>query len=158
MIETSRDAFTGEVIIQDLAVLRKFGQLLAFDYFEEDAKVFELYEQSAFVNFGKAFTTSDLSHLLKKYSKQLVGEDFGMRDWRHICISFKRTRIPAIAKLLDNHDSLEAAQAGHSRAIENRIYGVAEDYMEGTPQDILADFLKASTRWHEDLHLVPGEL
>ncbi|KAG1832560.1 hypothetical protein DFJ58DRAFT_736345 [Suillus subalutaceus] len=66
-------------------------------------------------------------------SVEKIGFPLGVNSWRHISTAFKR--------------KLEALQAGHSRATENRIYGLSPDALASGAEDLLPLFLQASNNW-----------
>ncbi|KIK25617.1 hypothetical protein PISMIDRAFT_22752 [Pisolithus microcarpus 441] len=59
---------------------------------------------------------------------------------------------------MDENDTVDALQAGHSRATENRIYGLSPEALPGAAEDIIPLFLQASVRWQLIMHTIPGGL
>ena len=58
---------------------------------------------------------------------------------------------------LEDQDTVDAAQMGHSHHVDWMRYGVTERSTAGLAEDFLGPFLEASTKWHNVLGLVPGK-
>ena len=146
------DAHTSDMIIQDLAIARPFAQFAAYLCFPNDPAIHQLYDCQLFANFGKEFTTTNISTCMKGYTMKFIGKELGVQDWRHISISFRRKLATAIEELIseDGNETIAAAQAHHSRTIENRIYGIsAVALATGNADDIFPLFLQHSTDWQD---------
>lgn len=57
---------------------------------------------------------------------------------------------------MNREDDVDALQAGHTRATENRIYGLSPQSLAGAAEDILPLFLEASTKWQKCCKAMPG--
>jgi hypothetical protein len=156
LIPEPLDAVTGDILIQNLCVLRPFAQILASQVWPDQANIFEMYRDKVFINFDHLLETSDLTHGLEEFSLQALNFKIGTNDWRHMCISWKRLRMATLLKKLEEHETVEAAQAGHSRIMDVMHYGVTTNLFEGAQEDIIPLYLKASASWQSDLHITPG--
>jgi len=88
MIPHAFDAHTSDIIIQHLVIARPFAQFAAYMCFPEDAAIHQMYDSQLFANFGKPFTTTDITACLHKYTMTFIGKEMGVQDWRHISIGF----------------------------------------------------------------------
>lgn len=59
---------------------------------------------------------------------------------------------------MEEHDTVEARQATHSRKTEVRLYGLSADALSGVAEDVLPLYLDASTDWQIEAKAVPGGL
>jgi hypothetical protein len=121
------DAHTSDILLQHLAIARPFAQFAAYMCFPDDAAVHQMYDAQLFANFGKPFTTTDITACLHKYTMTFIGKEMGVQDWRHISIGFRRKLSTALEDLIreDGKDTVAASQAHHSRQTENRIYATS---------------------------------
>lgn len=151
------DAVTSDILIQDLALARPFAQIAARACFENE-EVVQLYKDMLFVNFNRKFTTEDLSSVMAKYSLPRVQFAIKVNSWRHIQTAWKRKfRCSPEAEVEEAEDvDVDALQAGHTRATENRIYGLSTQGLAGAAEDVLPLFLQASTAWQERCEATPG--
>jgi len=146
------DAHTSDMIIQHLAIARPFAQFAAYICFPDDAAIHQMYDSQLFANFTKAFTTTNITTCLQKYTMQFIGKELGVSDWRHISIGFRRKLSTAMEDLLeqDSNETIAASQAHHKRSTENRIYGISTIALaSGSADDIFPLYLKHSTDWQE---------
>lgn len=157
LIPHGLDAVTSDILIQDLAMARPFAQLAARICFQ-DENIVQLYKDMLFVNFNKMFTSKDLSLVMAKYSLPRVQFSLTINPWRHIQTAWKRKFKCATEDIteIDQEEDVEALQAGHTRATENRIYGLSTHSLAGAAEDVLPMFLQASTAWQEHCQVVPG--
>jgi hypothetical protein len=149
------DAFTSELVIQDMALLRPFASFLANKMWPDNAKVAHQYNCALFVNRQQPVTTEDITATLKNHTSQVVKKELGINAMRHIIIGFKRKRCPDLLELHKNHETLDAMQAGHSHNVE-ALYSISENVWSGVQEDILPRFIKRSMEWQASLHIVPG--
>lgn len=156
-IPEALDAFTAECFVQDHGLLRDFAVVLAKMYFPGREDVHHLYETSLFVNLGKRFTTDNISAALGKLTQRVVGEKWGVNDMRHIIIAFKRKRNPSLFALHLTGQTIESAQAGHTRTAD-LIYATSMDVWEGMEEDVMEPYIAKTMDWQIDLRIVPGEL
>jgi len=154
------DAFSSDLLIQDLSIARPFAELAAYIYFNESPAVVHLYRTHLFVNQDKLFQTADLSMGLEMLTLTHLGVKLGVRHWRHVNTAFRRKICPHMDQLLDDDekDSIPALQSGHKRGTENRLYGISQDGVAGASEDLLPLFLEASTDWQIACSVVPGGL
>jgi hypothetical protein len=154
------DAVTADLLLQDLVLLRPLAQLFAFICYPNNPEVQSLYNTQVFVNNKEAFTTERLSQIMRKYTLDSLGTELGVSDWRHVSAAFRRRICPRLDELVEEEgegiDSVQALQSGHTRQTENRIYAVSADAMAGPGEDVLPQFLDASTDWQVAVGIVPG--
>lgn len=157
LIPHGLDAITSDILIQDLAMARPFAQLAAKICFQDDQAV-QLYKDMLFVNFNRLFTSKDLSVVMSKYSLPRIQFALTINPWRHIQTAWKR-KFKCTTELItemDKEEDVEALQAGHTRATENRIYGLSTQSLAGAAEDVLPLFLQASISWQKHCQVVPG--
>jgi hypothetical protein len=160
LIPHSIDGVTADLMIQDLALTRPFAEMACHICFPDEAEIKEMYQTHLFVNNTKLFDTDQLSATMSRESMSSLGFGLKVNSWRHISTAFKRKLGRFAEELLeeDERDTVEALQAGHSRATENRVYGLSPDALAGAPEDLLPLFLQASSNWQLLMHTVPGGL
>jgi hypothetical protein len=158
LIPHSLDAVTGDILIQDLALARPFAEFAASVCFPDNIQVKELYRQQLFVKFDRLFNTGNLSSTMTRHSLAFLNYDLTINSWRHIQTAWKRKFRCSAEELIeeDAEDTVDALQAGHSRATENRIYGLSVETLAGPAEDVLPLFLNASTVWQMTCKTVPG--
>ncbi|KAG2365348.1 hypothetical protein BDR07DRAFT_1277326, partial [Suillus spraguei] len=158
MIPHSLDAVTGDILIQDLALARPFAEFAASICFPNHAEVMQLYRQHMFIRFDKLFNSSDLSSVMTRHSLPFLNYGLTINSWRHIQTAWKRKFNCSMYDVMDQdaEDTVDALQAGHSRATENRIYGLSTQALAGAAEDVLPLFLNASTAWQTRCKTVPG--
>ncbi|KAG1853622.1 hypothetical protein F4604DRAFT_1933011 [Suillus subluteus] len=160
LIPHSIDGVTSDIMIQDLALTRPFAEVAAYICYPDKPSIKDLYQMQIFMNNNKLFTTDHLSATMARESVEKIGFPLGVNSWRHISTAFKRKLGRFAEQLLqeDDEDTIEALQAGHSRATENRIYGLSPDALASGAEDLLPLFLQASNNWQLLMHTVPGGL
>lgn len=160
LIPHSLDGITSDLMIQSLALARPFAELAVHLCYHNRPDILLLYQSHIFVNMDRLFNTKDLSDAMGRMSLPHVGRRLTVNPWRHISIAFKRKLAHYTEDLLDldENDTVDALQAGHSRATENRIYGLSPDALSGPAEDLLPHFLQASIKWQLILHTMPGGL
>lgn len=160
LIPHSIDGVTADLMIQDLALTRPFAEIAAHICYPDKPEIKEMYQTHLFVNNDKLFDTDQLSATMSRESTSHLGFGLRVNSWRHISTAFKRKLGRFAEELLeeDEQDTVEALQAGHTRATENRIYGLSPDALAGAAEDILPLFLQASTNWQLLMKTVPGGL
>ncbi|KAI6096772.1 hypothetical protein F5141DRAFT_1067498 [Pisolithus sp. B1] len=158
LIPHSLDALTSDLLIQDLALARPFAEIAAKICFGNNEEVTRLYRNHLFVNFNKAFTSDDLSAVMAKHSLPRVQFALTINPWRHIQTAWKRKFKCAMEDVveMDMEDDIDSLQAGHTRATENRVYGLSTDSLAAAAEDVLPLFLQASTGWQERCQVMPG--
>jgi hypothetical protein len=158
MIPHSLDAVTSDVLIQDLSLARAFAEFAAHTCFPDKPEIKEMHCNQLFVNYQKLFNSNDLSAIMTRCSLPFIQYGLTINSWRHIQTAWKRKFRCSVDDLLeeDAEDNVEALQAGHSRATENRIYGLSMQALAGAAEDILPQFLQASVHWQITCKTVPG--
>ncbi|KAI6041171.1 hypothetical protein EDC04DRAFT_2893386 [Pisolithus marmoratus] len=157
LIPHALDALTSDILIQDLALAHPFAEIAAKICFA-DEEVSQLYHDHLFVNFDRLFTSNDLSTVMAKYSLPQVKFAMTINPWRHIQTAWKRKFKCAMDDIveMDMEDDVDALQAGHSCATENRVYGLSTHSLAGAAEDILPLFLQASMGWQEHCQVMPS--
>ncbi|KAG2110016.1 hypothetical protein DEU56DRAFT_985445 [Suillus clintonianus] len=143
LIPHSIDGVTADIMIQDLALTRPFAEVAAHICYPDKPWIKESYQKHIFMNDHKLFTSEQLSATMARESHRL------------------QRKLGRFAEELleeDDQDTIEALQAGHSRTTENRIYGLSPDTLAAGAEDLLPQFLQASTNWQLLMHTVPGGL
>ena len=160
LIPHSLDAITGDLMIQSLALARPFAELVIHLCQPQRQDILCLYQSHIFVNVDRLFDTNDLSNIMARTSLNYVNCKLTVNPWRHISIAFKRKLAHYTEELLDldEADTADILQAGHSRMTENRVYGLSPDALAGAAEDVLPHFLHASVKWQHIMHTVPGGL
>lgn len=154
------DGVMSDLIIQDLTLAKPFAQFASHLCFPDRPDIQELYRDYLFVNNTQLFTVESMTEALKDYTLPVLGVSLGLRDWRHVAIAFKRKLCSEAMDLYDGAftaDSVQIRQAGHSRALEDRMYGLSPDALLGAAEDLLPLFMAASTKWQVLHKAVPGE-
>jgi hypothetical protein len=154
------DGVMSDLIIQDLALAKPFAQFAAHLCFPDRPEIQDLYRDYLFVNNTQLFTVEGMTEVLKDYTLPVLGISLGIRDWRHVAIAFKRKLCSEAMDLYEGAyagDSIHVRQAGHSRAVEDRVYGLSPDALLGAAEDLLPLFMAASTKWQVIHKAVPGE-
>lgn len=151
------DAVMSDVLIQSLVLARPLAQIAAKICFQ-DGGIDGFYRDHLFVNFDRLFTSEDLSAVMTRFSLPHVHFPLTINLWRHIQTAWKRKFGCSTNNLMekDAKDNVEALQAGHSRATENRIYGLSTQSLASAGEDILPLFLRASDSWQRQCHVIPG--
>lgn len=155
------DAVTGDLMVQDLALARPFAQLVVHYCFPNNEELMQQYKSSLFVNQTHLFDTDDITRAMKHRSLEALGWPMRLRDWRHISIAFKKMNCKFTEGLLEEsqvNEDVNALQAGHTTATENRVYGLSPEALAGTPEHVIPLFLEASIAWQKAMETVPGGL
>jgi superfamily II DNA helicase RecQ len=159
VIPHALDAFSSDLLIQELAIARPFAVMLAAACYPSDPKVRSLYSKHVFVNHTELFRTDHLTRILQKFSIEFLNIELGVSDWRHISAAFRRKlcgRLEEIADEQEEGESIDALQMGHSRQTDIRVYGISQEALHGAAEDVLPLFLDASTDWQIVCKVVPG--
>ncbi|KAH0826452.1 hypothetical protein J3R83DRAFT_5442 [Lanmaoa asiatica] len=95
---------------------------------------------------------------MAKYSLPHIQFALTINPWRHIQTAWKRKFKCATEDILemDREDDIEALQAGHTQATENRMYGLSTHSLAGAAEDVLPLFLQASIAWQKQCQVMPG--
>jgi len=157
LIPHALDAFTADLVIQDLAIARPFAELAIGIVYPGHSQYAKLYRNALWINNTKLFDTPQITQEMQHVTQPVMGFGVGSNDWRHIQIAYSQKLCPRLDELIeeDKLDTIKALQAGHSRATEVRIYGLSRDAI-GVAEDILPLYLDASTDWQKVTEVVPG--
>ncbi|KAI0633912.1 hypothetical protein C8Q77DRAFT_1217292 [Trametes polyzona] len=138
------------------AICRPFAQLCASILYPGDVKVKALYQDFLFVNYDKPFIGDDISAGMKRWTGEHLGVELGIQKWRQCSTPLRRKHAGLEEMWLEDQDTVDAAQAGHSHRVDTLHYGVTDLSSTGMAEDYIGPFLKTSVMWHRVLHLVPG--
>ena len=160
LIPHALDAVMGDLMVQSLPLACPFAELAAHVCYPDQSDIKKLYQTQLFVNKDRPFTMDNISLSMSRLSLPHVSFKIMVNPWRHISIAFKR-KLGQFAKELlelDKNNTVDALQAGHTRATENQVYSLSPDAMGGAAEDLLPLFLEVSKQWQKILHTVPGGL
>lgn len=157
VIPHSLNAALAAVFIYKEAVCRPFAQLCASVLQPGDAKVKSLYQDYLFVNFDKPFVGDDISAEMRRWTGKHLGVELGIQKWRQCSTPLRRKHAGLEEMWLEDQDTVDSAQAGHSHRVDTLRYGVTDMSATGMAEDYIGPFLKTSVLWHKVLHLVPGK-
>ena len=158
VIPHSLNAAYAALMIYKEAICRPFAQLCASILYPGDSYVKSLYQDFLFVNKTKPFTGDDITGAMRKWTEEGLGYGLGVRDWRQVSTPLRRRHAGMEEQWLEDQDTVDSAQAGHSHFVDWMRYGVTERASSGLAEDFIGPFLETSARWHTVLKLVPGEL
>ncbi|KAI0628002.1 hypothetical protein C8Q77DRAFT_1068933, partial [Trametes polyzona] len=156
VIPHSLNAALAAVFIYKEAICRPFAQLCASVLYPGDVKVKALYQDFLFVNYDKPFIGDDISAGMKRWTGEHLGVELGIQKWRQCSTPLRRKHAGLEEMWLEDQDTVDAAQAGHSHRVDTLRYGVTDLSSTGMAEDYIGPFLKTSVMWHRVLHLVPG--
>lgn len=159
LIPHGMDAVTSDLSIQDLAIARPFAEHAVNICYPGRADIKHLYKFQLFVNNTKSFDSLDLSDIMKEVTLPVLGFGVGINSWRHIHVNFNRKLCPAVEQILKQGeiDTANIIQYGHGSKVHHSTYGLSHDSLAGIPEDILPEFMDASTGWHIKCKVVPGQ-
>ena len=144
------------VMLMKEALCRPFAQICVHQLYKDEA-ITNLHRYCLFVDRKQNFTGDQITAELRKWTKKHLGAKLGVAAWRQ-CSAPLRRRWAGMGPELFNLESPDAAQSGHSGAVDYRHYGVTDLSSQGLPEANLDALLSHSRRWHETLKLVPGKL
>lgn len=154
----SLDGITKDLLIQDLVMARPFAEIAARLCFSNQSSIQEVYRHRLFVNYTKEFTTDRISQLMIDFALPTLNIRMGLNAYRHIYTAWRRKLCPEASTVADDGDDFDtvgALHAGHSRSVENRIYGLSAESLMGS-EDILPLYLNYSVHWQVKMNVVPG--
>lgn len=159
-IPHSLDAVTKDLTIQDLALARPFAEIAIHLCHPERSDVQRLYREELFVNGLREFNVKDLSNGMKEFTRPVMGVGLGVNAFRHVEVAFERKRCGKMTKLVEGeeNETMGALLAGHSRKVENRVYGLSPDVLAGPAEDVMPLYLEGSTELQVEWRVVPGGL
>jgi hypothetical protein len=74
------DAFTSNMMVQDLAVVRPFTELAVHLCHPDNKDLKQIYWQNLFVKCTDLFTTDDIMDIMKKYTLPVIGLGLSVSD------------------------------------------------------------------------------
>ena len=170
LIPHALNASLAAILIYKEVLVRPFAQFAAFQLYSPKPNtchipspkldaVHVLYATYLFVNGQRAFTSKDISELLASVTELFIGGDLKLTIslWRQLSTAFRRIFAGLQeAFLLEDMNTADAEQAGHSHAIDHLHYGVTERSAFGVAEDYIGPFFRVSHKWQRFLKLVPG--
>lgn len=159
LIPHGMDAVTADLTIQDLAIARPFAEHAINICYPDHDSIKQLYKFQLFVNNTKNFDASDLTSIMNKITLPVLDFAVGINSWRHIHATFNRKLCPTVNTILEQSATATAhiLQYGHGSKVHHSTYGLSHDSLAGLPEDILPEFLDASTGWQVKCKVVPGQ-
>jgi hypothetical protein len=160
LIPHSLDAVTSDLVIQDLAIARPFAEMAVHICYPGNASLHELYRNTLLVDHLKPFTPDKLTGVMSDLTLPILKFRVGINPWRHIFVAWQRKLCSSASELFDHGDegdTIGALASGHTRATENRLYGLSEDGLVGGAEDILPLFLSHGGHWQVLGRIVPGK-
>lgn len=157
VIPHALNAALAAVFIYKEAICRPFAQLCASVLFPGDQKVKSLYQDFLFVNYDRPFVGDDITNEMGEWTKQHLGIKLGISKWRQCSTPFRRKHAGLEEMWLEDQDTVDSAQAGHSHSVDTTRYGVTNWSATGLAEDYIGPFLKTSVLWQKVLGLVPGK-
>ncbi|TBU54974.1 hypothetical protein BD310DRAFT_826822, partial [Dichomitus squalens] len=156
VIPHSLNAALAALLIYKEALCHPFAQLCVNVLYPNDRYVKSLYQNFLFINHNKPFVGDDITQEMRNWTKQYIGYELGVRDWRQVSTPLRRQHAGLQEKWLEDQETADAAQAGHSHHVDHMRYGVTARGSTSLAEDYLDPFLETSVRWHATLKLVPG--
>lgn len=155
------DALGGNLLEKGLTFVRPFCNMLAAECFsgQEFQRVYELYNNYLFVDYDRPFTTDRISDMMKALTATHLKVPLPISKWRHVSIGFRQVLCrQALSDATSTSSTYRAAaeQAGHSQNIENRLYAVNEDAIDGTSGGDLSRFCEVSVAFQTVAQVVPS--
>jgi len=159
LIPHALDAFSGDLIIQDLAIARPFAEHAVDICYPGRKDIMELYKYRLFVNNTKDFDSKDLTHIMEGLTLPIFTFGIGINSWRHIHTNFTKKLCNRMEVMLleSEEDTPAVLQYGHGKHVHNSTYGLSHDAAAGLPEDVLPYYLDASTDWQVLSRVIPGE-
>ncbi|KIL56726.1 hypothetical protein M378DRAFT_88899, partial [Amanita muscaria Koide BX008] len=160
LIPHAIDSLDADILIQLHTLARPLAQFLASKVFPGKPEIVNNYSNMMFMDFGKEFTSEQLSKIMGSTMRPVVGWNVTISSWRHINIAWKRKLCKGLADISEQTSghAIHALQSGHSVANENRIYGLSPEAFLGASEDVMQLFLDASIEWQVVNKVVPGGL
>ncbi|TRM55201.1 hypothetical protein BD626DRAFT_543527 [Schizophyllum amplum] len=157
VIPNSLDAVTGDVIFRKVLFLDPIAAYLApIVWPERAAEVTQLYYTMLFVDFGRLFTTDDLSKAMTAVAMGVCGWALTVADYRHIYIAYARKLLHQRDEDAEDAEEVDANQAGHSKPIGRAHYGLSQQTFVGADEDTMRAFTDNSDVHCRNAHLCPG--
>lgn len=156
VIPHALNAALAAVFIYKEAICRPFAQLCASVLFPGNQKVKSLYQDFLFVNYDRPFVGDDITNEMGEWTKKHLGIKLGISKWRQCSTPLRRKHAGLEEMWLEDQDTVDSAQAGHSHSVDTSRYGVTNWSATGLAEDYIGPFLKTSVLWQKVLGLVPG--
>ena len=152
------DTFTQEYAKIVAFRTHPFAEQVVRILFPGQNSLLTLWHTNLFVNFDRLFTTDDLSSVLRAASLKTIDVGIGVRDYRQMSVCVRRAHCPRLDELMVFGDGEDAAslQTGHTRATEERCYGVSAGYLGQLPENMVEPFANASAEWQGLMRVPEG--
>lgn len=159
LIPHSMDAVTGDILIQDLALVRPFAELSIQITNPGDKSLMNLYRHRLFIGNRTEITTERVSDHMERICNPFCAAKVQVRSWRQMHAAFGRKLCGRAAQLLDlsDEETAQVLQYGHGRSMHEAHYGISNDAVNGPSEEWLPEFLDASTEWQRVGKIVPGK-
>lgn len=156
----SLDAFSSDILVQDLSITRPFAELAARIIYDQNPNIVRLYRTQLFVNQDRHFNFDDLMLGLETLTLTHLDVKLGVRKWKRVKNTFLGNVCTHMYPLLEDEpdrDSISTLQSGHSQSMQHRLYGSPLDTRFAS-KDLLLLLIEASTHWQITCSVVPGGL
>lgn len=156
-VPVALDAWTANVTIQNLAVLRPFAVHLANALYPGDLDVLDLYRTKLFVCRDRLFRVDDISNAMAEVSTEHLGVQVKVSDNRHLHIAFSDKWLGVHEEEEEEGDTIEAQMAGHSLRVERQHYARTLNVHPNASDDVFWEMMRSTPRLHVVFGLVPGK-
>ncbi|KAG8725467.1 hypothetical protein FRC09_017605 [Ceratobasidium sp. 395] len=117
---------------------------------DDSLKPSQLQNELAFASCGRPFSPKALSDLLRQFTKEFVGVEWGVQAWRHVCTAIQRAHLRYIPDQDEiSGDNILDLQEGHTTRIADEFYAVEEDDRTLRGSSSIAKYVDASQRLHD---------
>jgi hypothetical protein len=112
------------------------------------------------VNGLREFKIKDLSNGMKEFTQPVVGMGLGVNAFHRVEVAFERKRCGKMIKLVQGkeNETMGALLAGHSRKVENHMYGHSPDTLAEPTKDVMPLYLEGSTELQVEWCMIPSGL
>jgi len=143
------DAFSSDILIQDLSIACPFAALAAHICYNKSPDIAGLYRTHVFINQDRLFNTDDLTLGLELLTLPHLSIKLGVQRWRHITTAFRGKISTHMRPILhyEEHSTPDLPN-GHSRRMENHIYAQARP--RGVAHHLFPSILKATQHARKD--------
>ena len=126
--------------------LHSFAEQAVQILFPDQTALLSLWHMNLFIKFDCLYTTEELSCVLQIASLKTMDVGIGIQDYRQMSVCVRHAYCPRLDELMMFNDKKNAAvlQSGHSKAIENRLYGMSAGYLGQLLENIVEPFAIAS--------------
>ena len=152
------DAFSQEYAKIVGFVMHPFAEQVVKILFPGRTSLLSLWRTTLFVKFDRLYKTEELSSILRVASLTTMGVEIGVHDYRQMSVCVRRAHCPRLDELINFGDEEDAAslQSGHSRATEERLYGVSAGYLGQLLENMVEPFANASAEWQVLMRVPEG--